>query len=847
MFRLTVKGLWAHKLRFALTGLAVVLGVAFMAGTMVLTDTMSRTFNGIFTTANEGIDVVVQQPEAIDGEFTEVRERVPADVVDQVRAVNGVSAAAGSVQGFAQLVQADGEVRSLDGFGVTIGTNWLPDGLSPLQLDSGHAPHGPDEVVLDKATADEQGWSLGDTVTVLGRTEPRQLTLVGTATYGAVEGLPGASLVAVDDATAQEMFGEAGAYDSIVVTAAAGVTSAELATHIRSALDGAGYDVLTGAENAADKQAAMKEDLQFFNTFLMAFAYVALFVGMFIIYNTFSIVLAQRAKDLALLRAVGAGRRQVLGSVIGEAVGVGVVAAAAGLGLGVLMSFALKALLAAVGLDIPGGGVVISTATVVTSFAVGLVVTLVSTIAPAVRASRVAPMAALRDSAVERATTSVRRVLAGVALVGAGLVTFAAGTVASGGTQAMQLLGLGAIATILGLFVLGPVLARPVVRLLGIPAGRISGVPGRLARENARRNPKRTAATASALMVGVALVGFITILASSTKASVNDAVDRSFRSDFLVDSGAWEEGGFSPTLAEELRALPEVASLSPLRSSPVSVGDASTTVLAVDTATIDRLFDLDVTSGATTDVGEGDIAVRRDKADELGLTVGDEVTMTFARTGDVALDVNAIFEESIVDSDWLIDLRTFEANVSDQFDRWVFVETVDGVGAATAQASLEAALTEWPNAELQDQASFKESITSEIDQLLNLIYGLLALAVVIALIGIANTLALSVHERTRELGLLRAIGMSRRQVRTAVRWEAIMISLLGTVIGTVLAVLGAWGIVRALADEGVGAMTVPPGPMIVIVALAGLAGVVAATGPARRAARLDVLRAIASE
>jgi putative ABC transport system permease protein len=442
--------------------------------------------------------------------------------------------------------------------------------------------------------------------------------------------------------------------------------------------------------------------------------------------------------------------------------------------------------------------------------------------------------------------TSVRRVLAGVGLTAAGGITFAAGTVASG-TEAVQLLGLGALTAILGLFVLGPVVARPVIRILGFPARRISGTAGRLARENARRNPKRTAATASALMVGVGLVGFITILASSTKASIADAVDRSFRGDFVVDSGAWEEGGFSPALAEELRALPEVASVAPLRSTPVGVDGGSTTLLALDTTAIDRHFDLDVSSGAITDVHDGGIAVRRDEAEDLGLAVGDTVTMTFARTGDVDLTVDAIFDERLVDSDWIVDLGTFETNVTDQYDRWVFVDTVDTVDAATANAALEAALGAWPNAELQDQASFKESITAEIDQLLNLIYGLLALAVVIALIGIANTLALSVHERRRELGLLRAIGMSRRQVRTSVRWEAVMISLLGTVLGGIVAVLGAWGIVHALQEEGIGTMIVPAAPLVTIGVLAGMAGVVAATGPARRAARADVLQAIAAE
>lgn len=855
MFRLTLRGLWAHKLRFALTGVAVVLGVAFMAGTTVLTDTMARSFDAVFTTANDGVDVVVQRPTEFETDLGDARERVPAELVEQVRAVDGVDAASGSIQGFAQLVDADGAVGSLDGFQATIGTNWLGDELSPLQLDIGRAPSGPDEVVLDRATADDQGWSPGDDVTVLGKSGPRQLSLVGVATYGSVDGLPGMTMVAVDDSTAQEMFGEVGAYDSIVVRGAADVSNEELAARVSDTLAGSSdalsqdLEVLTGAADTADKQADLHEDLAFFNTFLLAFAYVALFVGMFIIYNTFTIVLAQRTRDLAMLRAIGAGRRQVLGSVLGEAAAVGVVASAIGLGLGVVMSFGLRALLAAVGLDIPAGGVVVSGSTVATAFLVGLLVTMVSAIGPALRASRVAPMAALRESAFERSAASLGRIVAGSATIGLGAVAFVAGILGDG-MGAVQLLGLGALAIVVGVVVLGPVLARPIVHVLGAPAPRLSGMVGRLARENAQRNPKRTAATAAALMIGVALVGFITIVASSTKASVAESVDTSFRADYVLDSGVWGEGGFSPSLADELGRLDVVDAVSPVRSSPVGVDGGDTTLWAVETSTFDAVTDLGVTEGALTDVGPGTVAVQEDRAVELGLEVGDAVTVDFPRTGPVGLTVAALVTEDIVgvgDSTWIVDTSTFEANVSDQYDRQIMVVTDDGVDADAARAAIEEAVAGWPGAEVQDQASFKAGVTGEIDQLLNLIYGLLALAVVIALIGIANTLALSVHERTRELGLLRAIGTSRHQVRTAIRWEAVLISLLGATLGMLLAVGGAWGIVQALRDEGVTEMVVPVTSLAVIAGLAGVAGVVAAMGPARKAARLDVLRAIATE
>ena len=564
---------------------------------------------------------------------------------------------------------------------------------------------------------------------------------------------------------------------------------------------------------------------------------------MFIIYNTFSIVVAQRTKDLAMLRAVGASRRQVLWSVFVEALAVGVLASGIGLALGVVMSFGLKGLLATAGIEIPSGPIVLATGTIVTAVVVGVVVTVLSAIAPAMRASRVAPIAALRDVAVDRSHLSIARVIAGLLVVGGGVAGVAAG-IAGDGQGALKLLGLGAVTTVLGVFVLSPVIARPALRVLGAPALLVSGKVGHLARENARRNPKRTAATATALMVGVALVGFITILASSTTAAVSENVDRAFRADYVIESGTWGQGGLATELEGQLTSLPEVATISPLRMAPVSIDDGTTEVGGVDTATLDGLYDLDVTQGSIADVSGDALAVKSDIAAEHGLALGDTVTVTFGRTGPVELTVAAIFEDDF--NEWLVGLDTFEANVSDQYDQKVFVGTADGIDAATSRASIEQVLESWPNAELQDQAEFKESITSEIGQILNLIYGLLALAVIIALIGIANTLALSVHERRRELGLLRAVGSTRRQIRTTVRWESVMIALLGTGLGVVLALAGAWAIIQGLASEGIDTVVVPTGSMLVIVALAGLAGVLAAVGPARRAARLDVLSAIAT-
>jgi putative ABC transport system permease protein len=848
MYRLTIRSLWAHKLRFALTGLAVILGVAFMAGTMVLTDTMQQTFDGLFESTNAETDVVIQQPETIDAASGDVRARVPASVLDTVRGVDGVQEAAGSVQGFAQLVKADGTVAALDGLGMTIGTNWFEGDLNPFGLSSGHAPEAAGEAILDQSTAEREGWALGDTFSVLTQAGPQELTLVGTATLGELEGVPGSSLVAVGDEAAQELFGQVGHFDAVMVSAADGVTNAELTSRIDTAIGTGTYEVITGEADTAAKQSQFQEDVAFFNQFLMAFAYVSLFVGMFIIYNTFSIVVAQRKKDMAMLRAIGANRRQLLSSVLVESVLVGLVASAIGLAGGIVMSMGLRALLGSVGLEIPAGDLVISSATIVTAFTVGVTVTVLSAFVPAVRASKVAPIAALREVGVDTAGSSVGRTAAGLVVTGAGVAAFAAGVVGSG-ASAMQLLGLGAVAVVLGVFVLGPVIARPVVAVVGWPAPRLSGTSGRLARENAARNPRRTSATAAALMIGVALVGFITILAASTKASMTALIDRGVTADYVIDSGAWAEGGFSPDLAADIAGLDEVAVVSAHRSSPTEVDGRPVTMEAVDMSTIEQLFDQGVSGAPLSSVGAGSIAVEIDEAAEQGLAVGDRVEVQFT-AGTQELTVAALYDEPLPYTDkgtYQVDLSTMEANVTDVFDRAIYVKATAAVTAEQSREAIEAAAAGHANADVMDQSGFKQSVTAEIDKMLNLIYGLLALAVVIALIGIANTLALSVHERTRELGLLRAVGMSRRQLRTSVRWESVMIALLGTALGAVLSVAGSWGIVQALGSEGVTVFTVPGTQMAVIVVLAAFAGVLAALGPARRAARLDILDAIATQ
>jgi putative ABC transport system permease protein len=573
-----------------------------------------------------------------------------------------------------------------------------------------------------------------------------------------------------------------------------------------------------------------------------------LFVGVFIIYNTFTIVLAQRSRELATLRLLGASRPQVLQSVLLEAGIIGVASSAIGLVLGVFTARALRAVLVSVGLPLPSGATVISSATVITAIVVGLSVTLGSTVVPAWRARRIAPLAAMRELEVDRSGTSRVRASLGVLSIVTGAALILMGLQRSG-TEAIRLAGLGTLAAIVGVLASAPLLSRPAVRVLATPAHAVSGTIGRLASDNARRNPNRTAATATALMIGVTLVGFITILASSASHAVSASVDRSFRADYVIDSGALPGAGFSTGLANDVRALPDVASVSPRRTTTVSIAGSTTDISAVDASVFDRLYDVKPLAGRIADLAEGDVAVESSTADKHHLSVGDTVTVNFGRTGDVPLTVRAIFEQSLEGMSgnaWIVDLQTFESNVTRQYDHQLYVAIRDGVDAAAARHAIDAAVGDWPGADIQDQAEYKQAIIDEINKVLNLVYALLALAIVIAVLGIANTLALSVHERTREIGLLRAIGMTRAQVKAAVRWESLIIALFGTTLGLGLAIGSAWTVVHASAAEDLGTLVVPFQRLLVIAVIASLAGLAASLAPAQRAARMDVLAAIAA-
>ena len=849
MWRAALKGLFAKKLRLLLTAASIVLGVGFVAGTYVLTDTMARAFDQLFATVASDTDVVVRAASAFEvtgqgagGDGTSGRRPIPASVLETVRAVQGVAEARPSVQGYAQLVDPrTGE--AIGGFGPpTIGLSWDP-GSTVLTLREGRAPQGPGEVVVDAGTARAHDLRVGQEVRVITTGGPQRFEIVGIAGFGETDNLAGATLALFELRTAQELFDRVGRYDEIAVDAAEGVSASELRARIQARLP-EGVEAVTSTTVAAENADAFKEALGFFRTALLVFAGISLFVGSFIIFNTFSIITAQRTRELALLRALGATRRQVTASVLLEAVVVGLAASVVGVAAGVGIAAGLRALLGAFGVDLPGTALRVLPRTVLVSVAVGSAVTLMGSLLPARRAARVAPVEALRDRSEQPTGGGMRRrLLAGTALTAVGLAVLLFGLFGGSGSAA-ELVGAGAALTFLGVAALSPIVARPAALVLGRPL-RALGVPGRLGQENAMRNPRRTAATAAALMVGLALVSMVSILSASLKASFTAALEETLRADLTVTTSSFQP--FSPEVAERIRALPEVAAVAEFRQGLFRFRGEALLVTAVDPSTIERVAALDLREGSVASLAQGRVLVSADAARERGISLGDRLTLTFPGTGPEPLVVGGLHGEDRLVGDWVVSLATYERLYPEQLDTFVLLKGAEGVSPRALQAAVERAVADFPSLDVQDQAAFREKQAGFVDQLLNLVTVLLLLAVVIALVGIANTLGLSILERTREIGLLRAIGMTRRQLRSAVRWEAVIIAVFGALLGLVVGLGFGVALQRALAGEGLGELAIPAGRLVVSVVLAGLAGVVAAVGPARRAARLDVLRAIAYE
>jgi putative ABC transport system permease protein len=850
MLHTTWKSLLGHKFRFVATALAVTLGVAFTAGTLVLTDTIRTTFDNLFANVYQGTDAVVRAKAAFEGPpgAGTQRGRVDAALVDTVRGVEGVAAAEGDVGGYARLIGKDGQALGNPATGApALGLSWTENNaLNTFTLVSGAAPSRDDEVVIDRKSARDGDINVGDTTTVLVTGPPQRVRIAGIARFGNADSPGGATIVAFKRAVAQRLIGEPGKYDSVSVLAASGVSQTELARRLSAVLP-PGTEALTGAAITAETQSQMADAFQFFNTFMLIFAVIALLVGAFMIFNTFSITVAQRTRENGLLRALGASRRQVLGSVILEALAVGVLASALGIAAGFAVALGLKALLTAVGLDIPTTSLVFTPATAVISVVVGVGITVLAALSPARKAAKVAPIAAMQHGVVgSTGYGSKQRVFVGVAVLGLGLAALLTGLFRDV-QQPVALVGAGALLVFFGVSILGRTVSLPLSRAIGAPLPRLRGITGELARENAMRNPKRTAASASALMIGVGVVGLITIFVSSAKASMDAAVDRAFTGDIVVDSGGGTFGGVDPGLARRVNGLPEVDSAAGLRQGVAQVAGSAVLLQSTDPRTAVELMKVDPISGSPAALGRDSIGVYKDVAEQKGLRLGDQVPVVFKDSGTRSLRLALIYGENRQAGNYLLGTQAYEANFTNRLDSKVLVKRAAGVSPAAALAAVKQVAQAYPGANVLDRAQFKAEQTKFLDQLLRLVYALLGLAILIALLGIANTLALSIFERTRELGLLRAVGMTRSQLRSAIRWESVIIALQGTALGLLIGLFFGWALVTALSDEGISVFRIPYASLAIVVVLAAVAGMAAAVPPSRRAAKLDALRAVVTE
>src|SRR5579864_257291 len=848
MWRATLKGLVAHRVRLALTAMSIILGVGFVAGTYILTDTMNRAFDNLFKQVNSGIAVQVTGIPKFKGGSSGIDagppERVPGSLIAVVARVPGVRVAEGALAGYAQLVAKDGKAVTTGG-APTLGVTATNDvQLSGVRVRTGRPPQHSGEIGIDAHTAKKYGFKIGDVVTVLLQGPPMRATITGIFGFGSADNLGGATLTVFDKQTGQIALNGGGKWDTIDVAAKPGVDEKDLRARIESVLP-AGFQAKTGAQAAADTSNDIKKNLSFFSIALLVFAGIALFVGAFTIFNTFSILIAQRTRELGLMRALGASVKQVRRSVLAEALIVGVIASGVGLGFGFLIALGLQGLLRSFGIELPSTTNQLLPRTIIAAIGVGVITTVVSSVVPAMRASRVPPVAAMRDTGPAEYTGSRRRVLIGSIVSLAGVGALMVGLFALKGAL---LVGLGAAIVFLGVAMLSPVFARPVSRALGAPLPKISGISGKLGRENAMRNPRRTASTAAALMIGLGLIGFVSIFSASVKASAASALERTLRADYAIIPSAFNgSSGFSEDVATRLRQTGKFSTVVDFRQGVLGYKGGARIALGTDTANVNQVQDLQVPQATLLGLGVNDVLVRQTIADSEKWKVGQKIPVTFARTGAQQLRIAGIVKANVIQFDFVVSLATYERNFVSQLDGYVLVKTAPGVSETDARAAAEAVAKEFPNVKVQNQAELRDTQAKQLNMILGLITALLGLALIIALFGIVNTLALSIFERTREIGLLRAVGMARRQVRAMVRWEAILIAVFGAVLGIAVGAFFGWAMVSALSSQGIDRLAIPAGQLLGYVVFAGIAGVIAALGPARRAAKLNVLEAITTE
>lgn len=843
MFRIALKGILGRKARLVLTSLAVILGTAFLAGTSVFTATLDRTFNNLFEDVFKNIDGYVRSTEVIEGEFgLQERQRIPAELVDQVKAVPGVDDAVPDIQAFARIIAKDGTPLGSEGAGPpTFGSVAVEFKGALWTITDGRFPVGPDEVALDEASAKNGDYVVGDTVKVVAQSGSREFTMVGIASYGDVRSPGGATFALFDVPTAAEFLGKPGFVDAILVVGDGSRSDEQLARDIDAIFDPSlNVETLTGAQITQETQDDIGQALSFFGILLTIFSSIALGVGSFVIYNVFSISAAQRQRENALLRAIGASRKQVTRAMLIESVVVGLFGSIAGFAGGIGLAVGLSSLLQAVGIDLPRGGLVVSPAAAVQTILVGVLVTILSAWLPARRAGKVPPLAAMRATAIETAGPGRMRTLSGIASIAVGIGVIAAVTAGASNS----LLGVGVLLVFGGTIVLGPVIARPVALFLGRPAAALRGVTGTMARQNAARNPKRTSRTASPVLIGVALVAAVSALAASINGQISDIFTKQFTGDYVVSSQAQGFGGLSPSLADDLGRIEGVENASGIGTLLVRIDDKGRILTVITPSTIDGTYDIGLIDAEFADLDAEGIFISRDYAEDEMLAVGSTIDVVLADASTRTLTVRGIYEFNDLAGNRVVSREMFAGANVNSFDFGVYITLESGADSGKVREQLQAAVDEYGQGKLLSKSEYIDEQAGQVNQLLGLIYGLLFLSVIIAIVGIIITLLLSVFERQREIGLLRAVGMTRSQVRTTVRWESVITSILGAVLGIVLGLALGWVVVFALRDQGLTSFQIPVGTTIAILVMSFIVGVLAAVYPAWRATKVDVLDAL---
>lgn len=846
MLTLSLRSLTSNKLRFSLTTFAVLLGVSFVVGSFVLTDGLVRVFNNIVADASAEVDVEVRARD----EFEEVAftfRPIDEGLIDVVAGVDGVGELAPGTQSL-KVVPVKGNGEPVTTLGAPIlSFNWTDTALNPLTLTVGAAPSGPGEFAIDEGTADRDGFVVGETYDVIGVEGREPFTLVGLTRFGDENALAGAVLVSFTLDDLQRLDDSEGTIKWIDISAA-GVEPAALIERLERVLP-ADIEAVPGDVVVEEGQEGFAEFATIFGNVLLAFALVAVFVSTFIISNTFNILLGQRVRQLALLRALGASSAQVRFGALLESLVVGVLASVLGLGGGVLLAIGLRALMNSFGFGLPSFDIILAPRTIVAAILVGIGVTLVASLSPARRAASVPPIAAMRlgfrfgsGEGTRRTIIAVVLSIVGVAAVGYGM--FGDG----GGALPLLALGFGAVLVFVSVALYAPLFSSPSASFLGAPLEHLpgGGITGHIARENAARNNKRTASTAAGLMIGLALIAMASVVAESLKESFRAELGSTMMADYVIT--AQGDFAFTNQLASQAAALQELTDVSALRWGTVRIDGSEKTAAGVDLTVALDLVDLGVRDGdVAASADAGTIVVSDDVASDRGVAVGDTIEVEFVARGLQPFTVGAIYENTFFAGDYLFDLSAWEANFSSQDDNAVLARVATGVDPASADVALEPLRDAFPQLQFETRSEWNDRLEGELDSLLIVINVFLGLAIVIALLGIANTMALSVLERTREIGLMRAIGTTRRQTRTMIRLEAAIVSLFGALLGVVVGLLFGWMAALAIPESIISRIAIPGPTLVVYVVIATIAGLVAASFPARRAARLKVLDAIAHE